>query len=134
MFAAIKRNLLKSVMLADGAVSLVAGAGLVALASPVASLLGPAATPASVTAVGLFLLGWGAFHLATGWAPQPRANAVRIAILGDAAWVAASGAVLFVGGQHLSALGMVIIAVVAVAVLDIMFLKMAGRRRQVLAT
>jgi hypothetical protein len=130
MFANLNRNLLKAVMLADGAFSLVAGAGLVALAGPIAGLLGVSVDPAIVSSVGLFLLGWGVFHLAAGRPAQPRAGAIGIAIAGDGLWVLASAAILFVAREQLSTIGMAAIALVALAVLDIMLLKLAGWRRQ----
>lgn len=134
MLASINRNLLKSVMLADGAFSLVAGAGLVVFSGQVASLAGPAVSSGIVMAVGMFLLGWGIFHLASARPAHPAGHAVCFAIAGDAAWVVGSAAILLVGRDDLSAVGVAAIAVAAVAVFDIMLLKMAGLHRQRTAT
>ncbi|MBL0372541.1 hypothetical protein JJB09_10930 [Rhizobium sp. KVB221] len=126
MFDLIKRNLLKIVMLADGVVSLVAGTALTTFSSAIAGLFGPALPAIAVLGIGLFLLGWGVFHLAAGRAERISGRAVRIAIAGDAAWVAASAALLAIGWNGLSSLGVVAIAVLAIAVADIMLLKMVG--------
>ncbi|MCD2184130.1 hypothetical protein [Rhizobium sp. GN54] len=134
MLASINRNLLKAVMFADGAFSLVAGAGLVVFSGQVASLAGPAASPGIVMAIGIFLLGWGIFHLASARPPHPAEHAVRLAIAGDAAWVIGSAVILLVGRDGLSLAGIAAIAVAAVAVFDIMLLKIAGLHRRRAAT
>lgn len=133
MLANINRNLLKSVMLADGAFSLVAGAALVALSSQIASLAGPAVPSGIVIAVGIFLMGWGVFHLASTRSVHPAESAVRFAIAGDAAWIVGSAAILLAGRDGLSAVGIGVIAVAAIAVFGVLLLKMAGLHRQLAA-
>lgn len=129
MFAAINRNLLKSVMLADGLFSLAVAAGLFLFPGPVAALVGPLATPAVVHALAAFFGVWGAFHLVVGRQPVPAPAAVHLAIAGDGIWVAGSVAVLLLARDGLTTTGMILIAVAAVAVADILLLKRAGLGR-----
>lgn len=128
MFDFFKRNLLKVTMLVDGAFSLAAGAALAALSTSVAGLLGPAFSAAAVLGIGIFLIGWGIFHLQAGRASIISPAAVRFAIVGDALWVVISAAVLIIDWHGLTALGAAAIAVLAVAVGDILLLKSIGLR------
>ena len=130
MFAALNRNLLKSVMLADGVFSLAAGALLFAFSGWVGAVVGPLATPAAIAGFAAFFLLWGAFHFAVGRQERPSPSAVRFAIAGDALWVLGSVALLLLGRQGLTAAGMGLIAVAAVAVADILLLKQIGLGRQ----
>ncbi len=130
MFAALNRNLLKSVMIADGIFSLAAGVLLIALSGWIGAVVGPLATPAVVAGFGVFFLFWGAFHLAVGRQERPSPAAVRSAIAGDALWVLGSVAVLLIGQDDLTAAGIGLIAVAAVAVADILLLKQIGLGRQ----
>ncbi|MDB5523152.1 MAG: putative rane protein [Rhizobium sp.] len=128
MLDLIKRNLLKIVMLADGGFSLLAGAVLAAFPAPIAGLLGPAFASQAVLGIGVFLIAWGIFHLAAGRTESLPPAAVRFAIIGDVLWVVASATLLIAEWNRLSGLGVASIAVVAVAVADIMLLKMIGLR------
>ena len=130
MFASLNRNLLKSVMLADGVFSLATAAALFALPGPISGLVGPHATPAVLTGFAAFFLLWGAFHLAAGRQERPSPAAVRFAIAGDALWVLGSIAVLLLARGGLTLTGMGLIAVAAVAVADILLLKQIGLARQ----
>ena len=130
MFAALNRNLLKSVMLADGVFSLVAGIALFAFAGPLSGLVGPHATPAILTGLAAFFLLWKTFHLAVGRQARPSPAAVRVAIAGDALWVIGSVAVLFLARGGLTLAGIGLIALAAVAVADILLLKQIGLGRQ----
>lgn len=130
MFATLNRNLLKSIMLADGVFSLVAAAGLFALSGPIGSLIGPLATQAVLNGFAAFFLVWGAFHLAVGRQERPSPAAVRFAIAGDALWVIGSVAVLLFARSGLTLTGIGLIAVVAVAVADILLVKQIGLGRQ----
>jgi hypothetical protein len=129
MFDLIKRNLLRNVMLADGVVSLVAGAALAAFNGIVSALLGPALPAGAVMAIGIFLIGWGIFHLASARTAEPGSIPVKIAIAGDALWVAASLLLVFYGWSHLTGLGVAVVLVMAVAVADIMLIKQYGLRQ-----
>ena len=130
MFAALNRNLLKSIMLADGIFSLAAGALLLAVPGPVSAIFGPLVAPATVTAFGVFFLAWGAFHLAVGRQERPSPAAVRFVMAGDALWIAGSLAVLVLGREGLTLTGMGLIAVAAVVVADVLLLKQIGLGRQ----
>ena len=130
MLAALNRNLLKSVMLADGVFSLSAGLVLLAFSGPLSALVGPHATPALVTGFGVFFILWGAFPLAVGRQSQPSPAAVRAAMTGDALWVAGSLAVLLFARGGLTLAGIGLIAVAAVAVADVLILKQIGLGRQ----
>ena len=130
MFAALNRNLLKSIMLADGVFSLAAAALLLALSGPVSAILGPLVAPATVTAFGIFFLAWGAFHLAVGRQERPSPAAVRFVMAGDALWIAGSLAVLLLSREGLTLTGMGLIAVAAVVVADVLLLKQIGLGRQ----
>ena len=135
MFAMLNRNLLKSVMLADGVFSLAAAFGLFALATPLGDLAGPAATPGVFHSLSAFFLLWGLFHLAVGRSDNPSPAAVRLAIAGDALWIIGSLVVVVLAGDGLTFAGKVAVVVVAVAVADIMLLKVVGlgRRQRVAA-
>ncbi len=128
MFDLIKRDFLKSVMLADGAISLVAGIVLSIDAQPIAGLLGSLFAAKAVLAIGVFLIAWGVFHLAAGRTPNLPAGAVWSAIVGDALWVVASATLLIVDRDDLSLFGIVAIGVLAVGVADIMLLKIVALR------
>ena len=130
MFATLNRNLLKSIMLADGVFSLAAGALLLAVPGPVSVILGPLVAPATVTAFGAFFVAWGAFHLAVGRQERPSPAAVRFVIAGDALWIAGSLAVLVLGRDGLTLAGLGLIAVAAVVVADVLLLKQIGLGRQ----
>lgn len=132
MLDLIKRNLLKYVLLVDGIVSVAAGTAFLAFSGLVAELIGPAVTGGFVMSLGAFLLVWGLFHLAMSSQADAAAGGVRIAIIGDALWVLGSIAVLVVAWNGLTTVGAAFIAVLTVAVGDIMLLKMKGlsdRRR-----
>lgn len=130
MFATLNRNLLKSVMLADGVFSLATAAALFAFSGPIGILVGPHATPAVVHGFAAFFFLWGAFHLAVGRPARPSPAAVRLAIAGDALWVLGSIAVLLAAREGLTLAGMGLVTVAAVAVADILLLKQIGLGRQ----
>lgn len=126
MLDLIKRNLLKYTLLVDGIVSVVAGAAFLGFSELVAELIGPAFTGSVVMSLGAFLFVWGLFHLAMSSQATAPTGGVRIAIIGDALWVLGSIAVLVVDWNGLTAIGAAFIAVLTVAVADIMLLKMKG--------
>ena len=130
MFTAINRNLLKSIMLADGIFSLAAAALLFILPGPIGALVGPLATPVALNAFAAFFVLWGAFHLIVSRQEQPSAAAVHFAIAGDAAWIIGSIAVLIFAGNGLTLTGMGFIALAAVIVADVLLLKQVGLGRQ----
>ncbi|PKR89152.1 hypothetical protein CXZ10_10720 [Pleomorphomonas diazotrophica] len=130
MFDLIKRNLLKSVLFADGIVSVTAGVAFLGFSGLIAKLIGPAFTADAILGLGAFLVLWGLYHLVLGG--QASIGGVRIAIAGDALWVLGSIAVLVADWDGLTSLGAAFITLTAVAVADIMLLKMKGlsdRRR-----
>jgi hypothetical protein len=136
MFDLIKRNLLKYTLLVDGIVSVFAGAAFLAFSALVAELIGPAFTGGIIMGLGAFLFVWGLFHLAMSSRDAPPVGGVQVAIIGDALWVLGSIGVLVVDWNGLTAIGAAFIAVLTVAVTDIMLLKMKGlsdRRRAVVA-
>lgn len=126
MFELIKRNLLKYTLLVDGIVSTVAGVAFLGFSGLAAELIGPAFTSGIVMGLGAFLFVWGLFHLAMSSQATASARGVAVAIAGDALWVSGSIAVLIVDWNGLTAIGAVFIAVLALAVADIMLLKMKG--------
>lgn len=126
MFELIKRNLLKYTLLVDGIVSTIAGAAFLGFSGLVADLIGPAFTGGTVIGLGAFLFVWGLFHLAMSSQATASAGGVRVAIAGDALWVLGSIVVLMVDWNGLTAIGVAFIAVLALAVTDIMLLKMKG--------
>ena len=130
MFAALNRNLLKSVMLADGVISLVTAVSFYAFSGPISDLAGPFVSPALLTGLSAFFVLWSAFHFAIGRQERPSPAAVRVAMTGDALWVLASIAVLLLARGGLTLTGMGLIAVTAVAVADILLLKQIGLGRQ----
>ena len=130
MLDLIKRNLLKYTLLVDGVVSVVAGTAFLTFSAVVAELIEPAFTAEVVIGLGAFLLLWGMFHLGMGSQSEAAGTGVKVAIAGDAIWVAGSAAILFIDWQGLTALGAAFIAVMAVAVADIMLLKVIGLGRR----
>ena len=130
MLDLIKQNLLKYTLLVDGVVSVTAGAVFLTFSTVVAELIGPAFTDAVVMGLGAFLLVWGLFHLSMGARAEASASGVKIAIIGDALWVAGSAAILFLDWHALTGIGAALIAVMAVAVADIMLLKVVGLGRR----
>jgi hypothetical protein len=126
MFDLIKRNLLKYTLLVDGIVSVAAGTAFLAFSGLVAELIGPAFTGGVIQCLGAFLFVWGLFHLALSSQATASAGGVRVAIAGDALWILGSIAVLVVDWSGLTAVGAAFIAVMTVAVADIMLLKMKG--------
>ena len=134
MFAMLNRNLLKSVMLADGVFSLAAALGLFAFAAPLSTLAGPAATPGVFQALSAFFLLWGLFHLAVGRSDTPSPAAVRFAIAGQRHHDEAADDPQRVAGDGLTFAGKVAVVAVAVAVADLLLVKVVGLgRRQRLA-
>jgi hypothetical protein len=135
MFDLIKRNLLKYTLVVDGIVSVVAGAAFLGFSGLVAELIGPAFTGAVIMSLGAFLFVWDLFHLAMSSRDVAPTDGVWVAIIGDALWVLGSIAVLVVDWNGLTAIGAAFIAVLTVAVADIMLLKMKGLsdQRRVLA-
>lgn len=136
MFDRIKRNLLKYTLFADGIVSVTAGAAFLTLSGLIADMLGPAFTDSVIFALGAFLVLWGLFHFALSRQAPAATAGVRIAIAGDVLWIVGSVAVLVLGWNSLTALGAAFIAVMTIAVADIMLLKMKGlgdQRRVVVA-
>ena len=126
MLDRIKHNLLKYTLFADGIISVTAGVAFLGLSGLIAELIGPAFTESMIMALGAFLFLWGLFHFALSRPSQAPTSGVRIAIAGDALWVLGSMAVLVLGWNSLTALGAAFIAVMSVAVVDIMLLKMKG--------
>lgn len=130
MFATLNRNLLKSIMLFDGVFSLATAGLLFAFSGPISGLVGPLVTPGILLAFAVFFVFWGGFHLVVGRQERPSPAAVRFTIIGDALWVLGSVAVLVLGHGGLTAIGMGLIAVAAVAVADILLIKQIGLGRQ----
>jgi hypothetical protein len=130
MLDLIKRNLLKYTLVVDGVVCVAAGTAFLTFSALVAELIGPAFTAEIVIGLGAFLLLWGLFHLSLGGRAEAPATGVKVAIIGDAIWVAGSAAILFIVWQGLTAIGAAFIAVMAVAVADIMLLKVIGLARR----
>ena len=130
MLDLIKRNLLKYTLIVDGVVCVAAGIAFLSFSAMIASLIGPAFTDAIVLGLGAFLLVWGLFHLGMSARDLAPAAGMKIAIIGDAVWVAGSAAILLLDWQHLTGIGAAFIAVMAVAVADIMLLKVIGLNRR----
>ena len=130
MLDLIKRNLLKYTLLVDGVVCVAAGIAFLTLSALVAELIGPAFTAEVVIGLGAFLLLWGLFHLGMGSQAAAPSAGVKLAIIGDAVWVAGSVAIIVLDWNGLTALGAAFIAVMAVAVADIVLLKVIGLGRR----
>lgn len=130
MFRFINQNLLRTTLMADGIFSLVAGAGLLGFAAPVAAFTGPAISPQMVQTIGIGLLAWGIFHTLMGRQPHPAKTAVRVAIIGDLLWILASLGLLIGARDAFSAAGLIIVAAAMAGVADLMLLKMKGLSRQ----
>jgi len=130
MLDLIKRNLLKYTLLVDGVVCVAAGTAFLTFSALVAELIGPAFTAEIVIGLGAFLLLWELFHLSMGSRAEASATGVKVAIVGDAIWVAGSAAILFIDWRGLTAIGAAFITVMAVAVVDILLLKVVGLGRR----
>lgn len=130
MLDVIKRNFLKSVLFADGILSIVVGAAFLGFSGLIAELIGPVFTAGAISGLGAFLVAWGLFHLALS--RRTSIGGVWVGIAGDALWVLASIAVLVSRWDTLTSLGAAFIVFACVVVLDFMLLKMKGlsdRRR-----
>ena len=130
MLDLIKQNLLRYTLLVDGVVSVVAGGAFLTFSGLAAELIGPAFTDAVIMGLGAFLLLWGLFHLSLGGRGEAPSAGVKVAIAGDVLWVLGSMAILIVDWQQLTGIGAAFIAVMAVAVTDIMLLKVIGLGRR----
>jgi hypothetical protein len=112
----------------DAAVCFALGIALMALAGPLAAITGGVLPPALLFWAGLVLLPWAAFNLYTGRARHPAPGILGVHLLGDAAWVVGSVIVLVAYAGSLNAIGMVLLAGQAVAVLGVFTIKLVTRR------
>lgn len=100
----------------------------VAFAAPLAAVLGPALPAAAVIGLGAFLVAYALFNLTIGLRRDfPQGHAV-VNVLGDALWVVGSLALIVAGGADLTAVGMVVVAVLALGVAAIGLVKYMGLR------
>ncbi len=120
------RSLLNRTFVADGIFSLIAGTVLIVDAQPLAALVGPVVAPEVIGVLGIGLLLWGAFHLASARKAGPNALAARISIAGDILWQIASFVILVLANASLSAVGIGLIIVAMIGVADFLFLKLKG--------
>lgn len=130
MLDVTKRHFLKSVLFADGILSIVVGAAFLGFSGLIAELIGPVFTAGAISGLGAVLVAWGLFHLALS--RRTSIGGVWGGIAGDALWVLASIAVLVSQWDALTSLGATFIIIASVAVVDFMLLKMKGlsdRRR-----
>ncbi|HEV7308656.1 hypothetical protein [Ensifer sp.] len=124
------RSLLNKTFLADGVYSLAVGAVLILAAAPLASLFGPAATPALLKLLGVGLVFWGIFHLSAARNGGPVATAARVSIAGDVLWLAASLALLVAVYPSLSVYGIGFIVIGLITVTDFLVYKLRGLTRE----
>jgi len=110
----------------DAVVCLAMGLALVGLAVPLAELAGTL-PPAILFWAGVVLVPWAAFNLYTARARIIAPGVVAVHLLGDAAWVIGSVAVLVAFAAGLGTLGFILIAGQAVAVAGVFAVKLATR-------
>ncbi len=110
----------------DAVVCFAMGLALVGLAVPLAGLAG-GLPPTLFFWAGVVLVPWAAFNLYTARAHSVAPGVVVAHLLGDAAWVIGSIAVLVAFAGSLSPLGFVLVAAQALAVMGVFALKFATR-------
>lgn len=120
------RSILNKAFLADGVFSLTAGTVLIVDAQPLAALAGPAISPSVMSALGMGLLLWGAFHLISARKGGPNIAAARISIGGDILWQIGSVTILALAYGSLSAIGLGLIITGMIGVADFLFFKVRG--------
>ena len=127
---------LRSLLRIDSAICVVGGAGVTALAGPLADALDVDATLA-VRSVGVFLVGYGLVLAGLARAGSPTVlMAGRLTAVADASWVLASAALLVTDTFSVAGDVIVVTAAVPVALLGIgkvVALRSSPDRREVLA-
>lgn len=89
---------------------------LTVLSGPIASMMGEAIPQWVILALGLGLIPWALFHFHLARRATFSAELARTSIIGDAAWVIVSAALLIFDAHLFSTLGFAAIAGVAVVV------------------
>ena len=116
---------LKNILLLNAVSSGITGIGLLVFSSTVAVLFGvPSVFP--VSSVGIFLIVFAAFVFIEGRRTVPHANRVKIIVVLDTLWVAASLLIVVLQLFELTIMGYLAIAAVAVWVAAMAYLQHIG--------
>ena len=110
----------------DAALSLTMGIALLALAGPLASLIGWAHMHAVLLGAGIFLLPWALFNWTIGAATGPDRISLIANLLGDGLWVLLSAALLILYSAQMTAIGVTFIIAQALAVSVVFAIKLAS--------
>ncbi len=100
----------------------------VAFAAPLAAVLGPALPATAVIGLGAFLVAYALFNLTIGLRRDSPHGLAMINVPGDALWVVGSLALMVAAGAGLTAVGMAVVAVLALGVAAIGLVKYLGLR------
>jgi hypothetical protein len=123
----------KHVFTFDALGSAALGILLAVFAGPLADLFGPALPSTALLVVGIGLLPWAAFNLWIARSSRYPRNAVVLNVIGDAAWVLASLALVLFAPGGLTVLGLLAVIAVGLFVLAVGLTKSAGLRSPMLA-
>lgn len=123
------RSAFARICFADALFSSASAVVLIAASGPIASLLGPSVPQWLVAAIGICLIPWALlhFHLARRSVFSP--ELARTSMIGDAAWVIVSIAVMIFDAHLLSGMGLVAIGAVALEVAGIGIAKYISTRK-----
>lgn len=112
----------------DAILSLTLGIALVALAAPLASLIGWPPMQSVLTGAGIFLLPWACFNWTIGATAVPDRISLTLNIAGDLVWAAGSFGLLMFYSAQMTLIGVTLIVAQALFVAGIGGVKFAGRR------
>ena len=110
----------------DAVLSLTMGIALLALASPLASLIGWAPMHTVLLGAGLFLFPWALGNWTLGAATGPDRFSLIANLLGDGLWVLLSVFLLVLYSAQMTAIGVTFIIAQALAVSAVFAIKLAG--------
>lgn len=124
------KNLLRGALMANAALSLASGLTLVVASETVAGLLGPAIPANLMLGLGVLFLIFGADVAIVARREEPKLAQAGIITALDAIWVVGSLLVLAFFSQHLSTLGVWLVAIQALIVADFAILQFLGIRQR----
>lgn len=110
----------------DAGLSAVMGVVFVALAGPLTDLLGWSLPATVILGAGLFLLPWALFNLFLGRSPGSGRALLAVNIVGDGLWVVISLVLLLANSAQMSAIGVTMLGVQAIAVSGVVAIKLKG--------
>lgn len=110
----------------DAALSLTMGVALLALASPLATLVGWAPMHTILLGAGIFLFPWALSNWTIGAATGPDRFSLTTNLLGDGLWVLLSAALLILYSAQMTGIGVTFVIAQALAVSVVFAIKLGG--------